>query len=279
MKNFIKIKYPLIHKAFQKLNDVRLRSKNRLIATISNIYEYFVNTTTHLVEIETKTGWSFVIITAGTQNDILKQSLDSIRKEMGGSLFEIILVGPPHMLKEEYAYDVKFIPYRELYIGPGLITKKKNMGVALAIYDKVVVTHDYIALTPGWKKGFDEFGSNFDVCMTRVVNENGIRWKDWLTLDYPGVSFAFLPYDVEMTKYQYISGTYFVVKRNFYAKYPLNEKLRWSDGEDGEWSLRVRKVTTFRMNTQSTVNLLKYKPLPDMLIPNGYKITNALCKS
>jgi hypothetical protein len=39
----------------------------------------------------------------------------------------------------------------------------------------------------------------------------------------------------------------------------LNEKLKWGQGEDVEWSIRVRKITNFSINEGSVVKLMKYK--------------------
>jgi len=61
----------------------------------------------------------------------------------------------------------------------------------------------------------------------------------------------------------YISGTYFCVKKKFFLKFPLNERLFWGEGEDVEWSLRIRKVTKFKMNSKSVVKYLKLKPSDD----------------
>lgn len=40
-------------------------------------------------------------------------------------------------------------------------------------------------------------------------------------------------------------------------EFPLNEELYWGDGEDVEWSLRVREKYDFTMNVFSEVKLLK----------------------
>jgi hypothetical protein len=173
---------------------------------------------------------------------------------------------------------VRHVPYRELNLASGWITKKKNMGVAAARYDKVALAHDYLALEPGWKKGYDEFGSDFDVCMNRIINTDGTRWKDWIKFDVSNMKFALIPYDAKRTEHQYISGTYFVVKRNFYAKSPLDEKLRWGEGEDAEWSRRIILVNEFQMDARSAVRLLRFKPLPAGLEENGRKVKEKLAQ-
>lgn len=231
---------------------------------ISDRYESVANPSSIVKKIETKSGWSVVIITAGKANELLSEVIKSALDELKGTPFEIIVVGPASIQGLNPDSHVRYIPYCELNISPGWITKKKNLGVASAVYDKVVVTHDYLAFESGWKKGFDEFGSDFDVCMNKIINTDRTRYVDWITADFPGVGQGSLPYDVEDTKHQYISGTYMVVKRDFYLQYPFNEKYRWSQAEDVYWSYETREATVYKMNTKSSVRLLKYKPLPSL---------------
>ena len=57
----------------------------------------------------------------------------------------------------------------------------------------------------------------------------------------------------------YISGAYWVAKKKFMLENMLNEKLKWGQSEDVEWSIRVRKITDFTINERSVVKLMKYK--------------------
>ena len=42
-------------------------------------------------------------------------------------------------------------------------------------------------------------------------------------------------------------------------KFPLNEELTWGEGEDVEWSKRVRGNYMFKLNKYSKTKLQKYK--------------------
>ncbi|MBI3442664.1 MAG: hypothetical protein HY007_02770 [Candidatus Sungbacteria bacterium] len=272
MKRALKKKYPGLYEKLGMGRVFLVRLRASLLRFVSQRYENIINPKTNLLPIDVKVGWSIVIITDGKSNNLLQQAIQSMTRELKGTPFEIIVVGPPRLAREAFMAGVRHVPYRELNLASGWITKKKNMGVALARYDKVVLTHDYLALEPGWKKGFDEFGSDFDVCMNRIINTDGARWKDWIKFDVSTMKFALIPYDAKHTEHQYISGTYFAVKRNFYAENPLDENLRWGEGEDAEWSRRIIPITEFHMNTGSVVKLLRYKPLPPGLEENGQKI-------
>jgi hypothetical protein len=69
-----------------------------------------------------------------------------------------------------------------------------------------------------------------------------------------------IPYNLKnLSKMMYISGAYWVAKKKFMMENMLNEKLKWGQGEDVEWSIRVRKITNFAINDRSVVKLMKYK--------------------
>lgn len=210
-------------------------------------------------------GWSFIIITGGNSDDSLKETVDSIKSEMKDKDYEIIVVGPaikPQIL----GGNIVYIKHRGIKFYPGLITLKKNMGALVSKYDKLVICHDYIGFDSGWISGYEKFleeNKKIDVCMNRIEFKDGRRSRDWVAWDFPNVGPALIPYEVNLTKYQYISGTYFVVDREFYIKNPLKENLRWGEGEDVEWSLRIRNKTTFLMNKYSKVKFLRDKSLTD----------------
>lgn len=204
-------------------------------------------------------GWSFVFVSAGNCNGILKKAIEKVLKEFEGEEnFEIIVVGPRKCHCNEDIH-VRYVIFYDLGILPGWITKKKNIGVESAQYDKVVVCHDYVGLEEGWLAGFKQFGYDFDICVTQVLLDDGRRTRDWMTWDYPSIGPGLLPYTAECSRYQYLNGTYFICNRKFYLANELNESLRWGEEEDVEWSKRIREKTTFKININSKVKYLKPK--------------------
>ena len=111
--------------------------------------------------------------------------------------------------------------------------------------------------------------------MNKIVNLDGTRYRDWVVFpfhhafhhpkakrlwDYTDIhnNESMLPYDeLRFTRWQYISGAYWVAKKHVMEQYPLDESLVWGQGEDCDWSLRVREKYDFSINTNSTVHLLK----------------------
>jgi len=55
------------------------------------------------------------------------------------------------------------------------------------------------------------------------------------------------------TQYQYISGGFFLVNRDFLREEPFNEQMQPGSAEDVEWSLRVRHRGVMVCNPHSIV--------------------------
>lgn len=186
--------------------------------------------------------------------------------------YQIILVGSMRDLKKHNLYEnkpkVTFIDFDETE-KKGWITKKKNLVTNAAKYENIVYLHDYLLLDSNWYSGFKRFGNNFDICINKIYNSDGSRYRDWCLSpqNFKNIDSKLedkleylLPYtEIGLSRYMYISGAYWVAKKNVMIQYPLNEDLSWGDGEDIEWSHRVRKKHTFKLNQYSSVRLQKNK--------------------
>lgn len=188
--------------------------------------------------------------------------------------YEIIVIGGNHIHPQPYLTHIPFDETQK----KSWITKKKNMITDLAQYDTIVYMHDYVELMPGWSDGFNKL-EPWDVCMSRIFTQDGQRFRDWVAWDDPqfpgggrimekwcpaeGIKTAgkltLVPYSYTNTHYMYVSGAYWVAKKQFMKLYPLNEDLSWGEGEDVEWSYRARHGWTYKMNTLSRVRFNKPK--------------------
>jgi hypothetical protein len=201
--------------------------------------------------------FSFGIITGGYNDDMLRIVVNSIR-ELNIENYEIIIVGNTNIKA-----DIN-IPFDE-NIKPSWITKKKNIITNIANYENIVYLHDYIVFDKNWYAGYLSYGDNFSVCMNRIENLNGDRFRDWCVWEPsrlgntgPGI----ISYDIDdISKHMYISGSYWVAKKSVMLEYPLDENLSWGYGEDVIWSKQVTAKYNFSMNTNSKVSLLKQKDL------------------
>jgi hypothetical protein len=205
--------------------------------------------------------FTFGVVSNGENQTFINKVIDSIENENIPN-YEIIVVGNVKIERN----NTIVIPFDES-IKNGWITKKKNIITNNSKYDNVVFLHDYIVLTSGWYLGHTSLGDNYDIRMDRILNYDGLRFRDWciwphnknLMDDVIGRE-CIIPYTFNhLKKYQYISGSYWVAKKDIMLKYPLDETLSWGESEDVEWSFRVRENCDIQMNTNSSVQFLKQK--------------------
>jgi hypothetical protein len=204
--------------------------------------------------------FSFGIVTDGKNVENIKSIIDSIN-DLHIKNYEIIIVGGDNVYNNAYVRHIPFVDNTR----SGEISKKKNIITIQSKYENIVYIHDYICFLKDWYSGFIEFGNDFEVCMTKIFNLDNSRYRDWcLWLDdarnYVAYNNHLIPYHfTHLSKLMYISGAYWIAKKDFMLKNMLNEKLSWGQGEDVEWSIRARQTTDFKINTLSGVKLLKYK--------------------
>lgn len=216
--------------------------------------------------------FTFGIVTNGEVDDRIEKIIDSIESQNIPN-YEIIIVGNSNISRDKTRV-VKF----DENIMPLWITRKKNIITDLAQFENIVYLHDYIELSDTWYSGFLEFGNDFDICITKIANYNGTRYRDWCICMWndptvahitgernalisnivePGMK-CLLPYNENrLTKHMYLSGAYWISKKKVMLEFPLNENLCWGQGEDVFWSIQVREKYKFSMNQHSEVKMLK----------------------
>lgn len=206
--------------------------------------------------------FTFGIITSPESQVYLQQVVDSIcEQNIPADCFEIVVVGGSEAYKDDNMTVIPFDTSKKRM----WITKQKNTITETAKYENVVYLHDYVSLMPGWYDGFKTFGNEFDICMTPILNLDGSRYRDWtiwIADDDPDSQNRnrLLPYDVtNLSKFMYISGAYWIAKRDLMQKFPLDERLSWGESEDVLWSRQVREHYKFSINVNSNAKLLKQK--------------------
>jgi hypothetical protein len=207
--------------------------------------------------------FTFGIITAGNSDDSLNAVIDSIEKQNIPE-YQILIVGNSNVSRT----NTFIIPFDES-INQGWITRKKNIVTINSAYDNIVYTHDYVVFENDWYQGYLKFGENFKICMNKFVNPDYSRFRDWVIWPHNNNFMdsivlpnreCLIPYDItHLSKYQYISGTYWVGKKDVMMEFPLDENLCWGQGEDVVWSMNVRQKYNFSINPYSTVKSLKFK--------------------
>lgn len=218
--------------------------------------------------------FTFGIVTSGNEEAHinLKKVIASIHEECGSGEYEILIVGNVKLenIDETLSPFVKIIEFNEEEF-PLWITRKKNLIAQNSKYENIVIMHDYYQLMPGWKKGWDNFNVEFDLGMNVINDLRGKRFRDWLLLPASSqfytkredieqnrnVSYSFVEMPDYLHAHSYISGGYFVVKKEFMLKHPLDESLSWGQSEDIRWSNEIRWVTKPKFNVNSEVRTLK----------------------
>lgn len=205
--------------------------------------------------------FTFGIITGGGNDIMLNEIINSIEKENIPN-YEIIVVGNSKVQRN----NCSVITFNET-IKPAWITKKKNIITQRAKYDNIVYLHDYVKFNDGWYEGQLKSGPDFKVRMDKIIDINGNRFRDWTAWCHNPNSPEFnnligrdclLPYDMtHLSKYMYISGTYWVAKKYIMEQFPLDENRCWGQSEDIDFSFRYREYNNFSINPFSTVKLIK----------------------
>jgi len=203
--------------------------------------------------------FTFGIITGGNNDTMINEIIDSIENENIPN-YEILIVGNCGIERK----NTKILNFDES-LKKAWITKKKNLITKESKYENIVYLHDYIKLNNGWYNGYLKSGNEFSIRMDKIINYNGERFRDWCIWPYNDNKMdsfiggdCLIPYNIKhLSKYMYISGSYWVAKKSVMEEFPLNESLCWGQGEDVIWSKQVRERYNFNMNINSTVSIMK----------------------
>ena len=218
---------------------------------------------------------SFVIISDGRDRATLTRCIESI-SDLNLNDFEILLIGPPSLQDLMFAKELRFLSFDD-EIRPGWITRKKNIGVENAKHQRIVIMHDYFALRGDWLTDLDLLDVRADVLIPRISKLDGERFRDWVLWWENGLlidrliqrtRWGLVPYWCSfLTEYQYVSGGIWASTKDFMSKYPLDESLCWGQGEDVEWSMRIRSSGRIVCATSAQAITMREKPVSFTKIP------------
>jgi len=207
----------------------------------------------------------FAFITNGKADELVARGIESIVQQ-DLSDCEIMVVGNTSLKHPE----VNFIPFDET-MRNSWITRKKNLVAETSQKDVLVIMHDYFALTEEWteERVRHLVDSDWEVAVTSIRNPDGSRYRDWLLWPFSHrflrIPFVYtlgnlLPYTVDdLTDFMYINGSLMIVRRKFLLDNPLDESRGWGEGEDVEWSIRLRENWKVSFFESLTISCLKQK--------------------
>ena len=194
-----------------------------------------------------KKGYSFCIITDGRRPALLFEEVHSIHA-LNLPDYEIIVVGTAPV---QLGASVKFIKAPEL-ASAGRLGAMRNMACRAARFDRLIVADDDMRFHEDFISGIAAFGDAFDVLCVRLLNPDGTRFWDWATYGGPR-GHELLDYD-ETDPFVYVTGGLAIMKTAVHARVPWDDERGFYQGEDVEWSARLRAAgMKIRMCQSSTV--------------------------
>ena len=218
--------------------------------------------------------FTFGIITTHGYEKGIDNLIFSIEKnKIPRSDYEIVVVGGDYVNHfsginiRTFSFDEEDAPE---HLKGKWISRKKNIITESASFENIVYSLDYMVLEEGWYDSMCEYGNNWDVLMTKVVDYDGNRFRDWClrgswkhnVFVEPDTLNNLVPYDERrLSKWMYINGSYWLAKREFMLKYPLDENVAWGAGEDVEWSCRITEAIELQLNESAVVKVNKPKPV------------------
>ena len=205
--------------------------------------------------------FSFGVITGGGNDARIEEIISSIAS-LGIPNYEILVVGSCDLKGK----NLTVLPFDET-VKRAWITKKKNLITENAKFENIVYLHDYFRFDSNWYLEFKKFGNDFEVANCRILNIDGTRYRDlclwhrnhtlldWIV--FPNRTL--IPYELgDEVPSLYISGGFWIAKKDFMLRHPLDESLVAMEAEDVEWSNRIQKVTKIKFNEKSVVQMLKH---------------------
>ena len=208
---------------------------------------------------------TFGLITDGNNEEMLYNSIKSILDARIDNS-EIIVVGNSD-LDISGVKVIKFDESEKI----GWITRKKNLIAQHSTKKILVILHDYLSLADTWKD-FDQrsfLNEEWDVAVCKITNLDGTRFRDlslWpfndrlLRLPFTYTLSCLLPYkNISVANLMYINGSTMIVRRDYFLKNPLDESRSWGQGEDVEWSIRLRDSWKLKFIPDIGFNCMKQK--------------------
>lgn len=206
--------------------------------------------------------WTFAILTLGNKPDNVVRFLQSVREYEPDGTSEIIVVGP-HDARYD-AFGVKYIELDQFRDDDyAEIGKKKNAVIQAASGTNLLIAHDRFALGPGFFKGFEKYGYDFDFSTVSQYDENGKEMPAYGAINGHlwSTSMIWVREYRNLYPHQYVCGGLTVFKTATVRKIGYNSLLMWDQMEDVELTdVFVERGFVPRVNFISDALVLETRP-------------------
>ena len=184
--------------------------------------------------VDARPALSFCIITAGKRPQLLETVVRSIRAQ-GIPEFEVIVVG-----NCTYRPDALTISVPE-HAASGRLCVMRNLAVAAARHENVVMLDDDVVLAPDWYASFSAYPGAFDILTSQVRLPDGSRYWDHATCGGPLGHRIPGPDEQDPNVYM-TGGGGWVMKRHVSETVRWDEKRGFYEGEDVDFARRCREA-------------------------------------
>lgn len=175
---------------------------------------------------------SFCIITNGKRDGLIRTVIQSIQAQKIAE-YEIILAG---IHRDEPG--ILYIPAEDAAVG-GRLGEMRNMAVARARYENIVILDDDIILSPHWYAAFSAYSDNFDILTSQIRLPDGGRYFDHVTTG-GSRGQAFLDIDEDDDHVYMTGGGGWVMKRHVAKCVSWDQDRVFYQEEDVDFSRRCQ---------------------------------------
>jgi GT2 family glycosyltransferase len=187
------------------------------------------------------TGWTFGLLTLGTDRDRVLRYVQSIEQSSPGA-YEILVVAPQELDWLAGVPRVRQLIFNERD-DRGWITRKKNLICEEAKFSDILICHDRFELAADYFAAWERWGYSYGIAAPRVVLRDGRRGLDWAVASSQNDSWShggLLDYRA-YSHYAYVPGGATALRKAFWQRFPWNENLYWNEHEDVELCRRAQR--------------------------------------
>lgn len=218
-------------------------------------------------------GWSIIFLTNNLNINTIKKILE-YSKVLKKKKFELIII--TSFNKKKLSHDkIKVINLNTNKITLG---KKRNLGIKISKYDKLIMSLDYFQIKNIKIDKLEKELNTKQLLVPKIKTKDNKRYLDWMFLDFPKIGKCFCPYNLKDRKYMYFHGSYFIFKRKYLIQNKFSDYLDHRQGEDVEWSLRVRKKIKYSLTDSIHPIIERFSYESNVLNDKYFKNNNKLLK-